>query len=198
MQLNLSVRSLLMAGLLVMPGLLPATNLVTNPGFETGDSTGWTTGGIHLVCQTGTSPFGGPCLVNSGQYAYNSDRLLSQTLSTLVGQSYTLSFWFATEVDGNPNAGPGDESNTFSVLFGGATVYGPLTNVHQPAYGQVVISILVATGTSTELQFAMSNGPGGFWLDDISVDATSVPEPGTLGMMALAGAWMGRKLLRRR
>jgi hypothetical protein len=168
-------------------------NIVQNPGFETGNSNGWTTGGSNLVCMTGTVIFGVPCLVNSGMFAYNSDRLLAQTLDTVAGQTYTLSFSFATEID---NVGPGtpqDENNTFEVLFGGNTVFGPLTNVHQPTYEEVTISGLTATGASTGLSFQMTNGPGAFWLDDISV--SPVPEPGSLAVVA---AGLGTLWLRQR
>ncbi len=188
----------LACGLCASPSLLFAGNIVQNPGFESGDSSDWTTGGANLVCQTGTMDFGVPCLVNSGQYAYNSDTLLAQTLTTVAGQVYTLSFYYATEIDGEGAGTQGEESNSFAVQFGGNTVYGPLTDVHQPTYLQVVIPDLTATSASTLLSFNMTNGPGGFWLDDISVDPA--PEPGTAGFtaLALAACWFGRKYMGKR
>jgi Fibronectin type III domain/Carbohydrate binding domain/Glycosyl hydrolases family 18 len=67
-----------------------ATNLLANPGFETGNLSGWTCSGLDSVV---TSP------VHSGSYALagaassSDDAQCSQTVSVKASTSYTLSGW---------------------------------------------------------------------------------------------------------
>src|SRR5579862_8362313 len=67
-----------------------ATNLVSNPGFESGSLSGWTCSGTDSVV---TSP------VHSGSYALagaaNSadDAQCSQAIAVQPGATYTLSAW---------------------------------------------------------------------------------------------------------
>ena len=90
---------------LVLSGpVLAAGNLVANPGFETGDFTGWTTGGNFEA--TGVSGNFDGFLPNSGNFfaflgPVGSDGTLSQNLATTPGQSYTFS-WFLGSDGGTP------------------------------------------------------------------------------------------------
>jgi hypothetical protein len=162
-----------------------AANLVVNGGFETGDSSGWTGSGVDVCSVAGGTPYGVPCLVHSGTYAANWAEDMSQVLSTVPGTSYNLSFYLADEIDGVGGGSPADEDNSLSVSFDGAVVYGPFTDIYQPSYELISIDGLQATSTTTTLLFSMSNDPGGFWLDDISVTPSSAPEPRSLGMAVL-------------
>jgi hypothetical protein len=82
-----------------------------NPGFERGDFSGWT-----LVGDT-TGSHVDTVNVHSGLYAAAlSSRIggtLSQTLSTVTGSSYTLSFWLAND---------GVRGNAFEILWNGTLV----------------------------------------------------------------------------
>src|SRR5271165_5397298 len=93
--------------LLVSASAAFAQNLLTNGGFETGDFTGWTTGGNFGA----TGVTSGSFYVYSGAqegnfYAYlgpvGTDGTLSQSFTTQAGASYTFSFWLAAAGD-NPS-----------------------------------------------------------------------------------------------
>jgi chitinase len=77
-----------------VPAAAAATNLLTNPGFESGNLSGWTCSAADSVAQ---SP------VHSGSYALagaassGDDAQCSQTVSVQPSSSYTLSGW----VEGN-------------------------------------------------------------------------------------------------
>ena len=156
-------------------------NLVADPGFEASAdglgphpfSASWTN-----IDASGFSGVGGDSLFahTGDNYAFLGAQpgfgSLSQGLSTVVGQSYTLSFWLANDVTSSIN---GVGGNSFRVLFGGVQVFA-LTNQSVFGYTQFTISNLVATSTTSALEFVYHHD-NDFWrLDDISVDAQGVPE----------------------
>jgi len=83
-----------MIGLAAAPGATAATNLVSNPGFETGTLSGWT-------CSSQDSVVGSP--VHSGSYALSGaatssdDAQCTQVIQVQPNSSYSLSAW----VEGN-------------------------------------------------------------------------------------------------
>jgi hypothetical protein len=146
-----------------------AQNLVANPGFETGDFTGW--GGDQLGMFVNSSN------AHSGTYsawlgAVGTDGNLTQSIATSAGQLYHVSFWLES---------PGGTPNDFSATFAGVTFY-TVTNDNGFAYTQFGANIM-ATSSSSLLDFAARQDPSYWHLDDVSV--TAVPEPGTLGLIAL-------------
>jgi hypothetical protein len=141
-----------------------SASLVTNGGFETGDFTGWTqsgdTGATGVI--TGTA---GSTTVHSGTHAArfgpNTLGFLSQTLTTTVGASYTLSFWLSHPVS--------DTGTEWLVRVGGNT----LMDVHDAGnfgYTQFTFTF-TATSSSTVLQFGFAEPPDYFYLDDVIVTA---------------------------
>jgi hypothetical protein len=178
-----------------------ATNLVANCSFQTGDFTGWTLSGNDVSAGTlgnlygveqGTDPDGISPVDGSSYQGWFGDQrsnatTLSQVLSTVIGDEYTVSLYLAQ--DGGPTTGntnPNEYANSFSASFGGNTLMsGP---VSFEGYTQYTFNV-DATSTSSVLNLTLGNDPGQFLLDDVSVTDASpspVPEPPTWTMM-LAG-----------
>jgi hypothetical protein len=163
-------------------------SVVQNGGFETGDFTDWTLvgdtiarNGFHgvavydAVTNSSFTTSAGDSYVHSGTYAAvlgESGKLatLSQSVPTIPGGSYLLSFWLI-----NPTSlttqifvvNWSTNGTTFSALYG-------ITN--PPAFSWTDLTFVVtATGTSSTLQFAAENDQDYFGLDDISL--TPIPNP---------------------
>ncbi|MDR7271339.1 hypothetical protein J2X20_004007 [Pelomonas saccharophila] len=150
-------------------------DLVTNGGFETGDFTGWSfvtdplyDGVDTLVPHDGTyaAYFGG------------ASSSITQTLTTVAGSNYKVSFWLMLEPDVTGASAP----NAFSFDFGAAT---GMSLSNASAFGYTLYEVtFIAAGASTDLSFNFSQGPA-FWdLDSVSV---TLPEPGSLALLAAAG-----------
>jgi hypothetical protein len=153
-----------------------AVNIVADPGFEASAdgpgphpfSASWTN-----VDSSGFSGVGGDAaFAHSGNnYAFlgatPNTGSLSQALTTVAGQSYSLSFWLANDITaGLP------PTNSFQVFWNGGLVFS-LTNSGAFGYTLFGASNLLATGASTVLEFRYRHD-NDFWrLDDISA---SVPE----------------------
>lgn len=174
---------------------LAHANLVNNGDFSSG-STDWTynsssdhpwsfgSNGSYHYASTGC--VGAQCITGStSQQAY-----LYQDLSTNVGDSYTLSFAFS------PNNGT---PNELVSLFGNTTA-DDLVNTANTGSMLVTYTIsgLVATSTTTELEFLGRQDPGYDLLTYVSVTdngsgvPSPTPEPGTMmmvgtGLFSLAG-----------
>jgi hypothetical protein len=150
-----------------------AQNLVTNPGFETGDFTGWTQFGDTSF--TTVQNFD----VHSGSFAAEfgptaSDGGITQNIATTAGQLYNVSFW----LDNRDTSG----NNHMSASFAGVTILSIVGGPTQP-YTFYNMDV-TATGSTSLLQFSFFNPPSWWDLDDVDVHAV-VPEPGTLGLVAL-------------
>ncbi len=182
-----------------------AGNVVGNCGFETGTFSGWTLSGNdvpgelnNLYGVEGVDPFPIPAGTNpnSGSFqAYFSDQFadpttLSQTLATIGGDTYTISFYLAQQL-----VGPGTVHNSALVTFGGTTIEN-LANVPVEGY-TLFTGTALATSGSTTLSLTFGNDIGEFLLDDVVVStpaAAVTPEPSSWVLFftgaALAG-WFG-------
>jgi hypothetical protein len=149
-------------------------NLVTNPGFETGTFSGWTQFGDTSF----TGVAAGAPYAHSGTFgAYfgptGGDGGINQTIATIAGFSYTVDFWLSND-DSQGN-------NHMSASFAGVNL---LTLVNAPPFAYTHYTMNVtATSSSSLLNFTFYNPPAYYYLDDVAVNV--VPEPGTLGLIAL-------------
>jgi hypothetical protein len=176
-------------------------NQVADPGFEASAdglgphpfSASWTN-----IDPSGFSNVGGDAaFAHSGTNYANLGSTpgtgsLSQSFSTIAGQSYSLSFWLANDIS------PGPAGNSFRVLFNGVQVFS-LTNSGAFSYTQFGALNLVATGASSSIEFVYNHN-NDFWrLDDVNVSPSGVPEAfstiwlalpafGALGMLQFSRA----------
>lgn len=172
-----------------------SANLVANPGFETGNFSGWTQSG-----NTGET-FVEITAAHTGSYGAfigpnGSNGFIGQDLVTLAGATYDLSFWLH-----NPDRAP---PSHFEASWNGSVIStSVLDNQPNFPYTQFTFTGLLATGLSTSLQFGFRHDSGFWAFDDVSVTLNtappSVPEAFSTLWLALPLAGMlGFARLRRR
>jgi hypothetical protein len=157
-------------------------NLITNGGFETGDFTGWTFSNAVVVGMfAGVPPHSGSFEAELGAPA-----VISQSVATTPGQSYTIDFFAAA-------AGINTLPLTMTVNFGGTVFIHIFTA--STGYTEFMFN---ATVPSSAASLSFSTDAFGFLLlDDISVTPTTVPDGGTT-VSLLGCALLGLAGLRRR
>lgn len=162
------MKKLILVILLCLCPVAFAQELVTNGGFETGDFTGWTPAGAGLTVGNAQPAFG---TFNADVAANGVAKTLTQTLSTVVGQTYAISFFLRN--------GTSDASRAFAATWGGtpfvslAPGAAPVTGGGPNNYLQFT-SLQVATSTSTVLGFGFINNASTWRFDQVSV--TAAPE----------------------
>jgi hypothetical protein len=171
---------------LVGPAL--AANLVLNPSFETGDFTGWSVAGDGILIDTVFPNTGNFDAAFTATTADPNAGVLSQTLSTLGGKSYKLSFALLDEA--------GFSGDSFTVQFGGfsATITGDMAAPPGDLPSLYTAETFTVPGVdivggSTVLAFKGLSDPisGINWnLDDASVTAVATPEPNTWTLLLVA------------
>ena len=192
--------SLALLLLLVTP-LAQAQNLVVNPGFETGDFTGYTitpavaSSNISVgTNQPGAGSYGADFRASN---PVDPDRI-AQTVSTIAGQLYNFSFFLRI----NPVFAGGFPNNSFAAFFNGVQVYSSFAS--NGGFTTFTFNNLLATTNFTPIEFRGANFLGLTVLDSVSVTAVNpngpapVPESGSsLLLLAISGvAFFGSVRLR--
>jgi VPDSG-CTERM motif len=173
-------------------------NLVQNPGFETGDLTGWT---FTPAASGSDQRVGGPA--HTGQYAWQAgsvgglDDYISQNLTTIPGDTYQIGYWLNTSTGANNQQG----YYNFTSTFGATTLQNISPPVTGSSFGYTEFTFTqTATGSSTVLSFGIQALHGWYELDDVSVldlGASTVPDGGlTIALFGIAVG--GLALFRRR
>jgi len=135
-------------------------------------------------------------LTAANPYAANS---LAETLSTVVGEVYDVSFW-----------ADADSANAFSLLENGIAVTGTPTSIVDNGFpGPITnsslfvdyLGLFTATSTSTTLDFTATANPpigsafGSVMIDNVSVLPTPEPSSVVLTLTGVLGLVLGRKRL---
>lgn len=184
MSFDRQILSLALASALTLPAALPA-QIVTNGGFESGNA-GWTFTANDCSNAAG-NPNAGPSYTgtttavgtyarpHSGSYdlwmgAAGCTPSVSQSITTVAGQTYSLSFW--AKVNGALNSVP----NQLIVSFNSTTL---LNQQMSDTTWQHMVFNVTAMGRD-QIAFAANNIYGGTEIDDVSItQVASTPEPHT-------------------
>lgn len=172
-----------------------ATNLVTDGSFESQavaygtwgayNSTAWNQGALEIRnAVAGVAEQGN----NFAELDGTQNQQIWQSLHTVAGAVYDLSFWYA------PRASVAADSNGIEALWNGEVI--AFRTGTAPVWEQVSLK-LVGTGSDTLAFRAVGTSDSfGGSLDNISVTA-AVPEPETYAML-LAGLGLMGGIARRR
>jgi N-acetylneuraminic acid mutarotase len=156
--------------------------IVVNGGFETGSLPPWTDTGDTSF--TGVGP---PAIPHSGSFALfsgpsTSDGFIDQTLPTVAGQAYDVSFWLQ-------NTGT-DQNNRFGASFGSVTL---VAEAAQGPFGYTLFTFNgVVPGANADLHFIFYNPPSYFYLDDVCVTPSGgggSPTPTPSPSCTPGGSW---------
>jgi hypothetical protein len=175
-------------------------NIVQDPSFELNNGS-WSVVDFVFVGPNSMDP-NPPSYANSGLNSIatgcpnhacvatlNQDAYFQQTLATVAGQTYDLSF-FVGESEGPPSE--------LSVFWSGNLIADVTNPANSTFPGPFVMFdyTVQATGDSTVLQIHGMQELGHIYFDDVSVSA--VPEPSTWVMMILGFAGIGYMAYRRK
>lgn len=188
--------AVLLCGLVCLFGLKAKADIVENGGFETGDFSDWTTTGDLKYTGVTSATCPGPgslpnkCTPYDGNYAAffdtNTDATgISQSLATVAGDTYTLSYWLNVDASGS-----GTEGASYTFSWNGVAFYSSTNVTDVSGFNEYIQTSLLATSTSTTLQFTINDPLDWMGLDDISVTDNNsgpadTPEPVTIALSGL-------------
>lgn len=185
---------------LMMGLFLTATanaNLIVNGSFEdndvadgnwkffaANDVNGWDGSNIEIWDGLyGVASADGEQHAELNAHPYAAEFSIFQDFDTVIGQSYDVSFFYSAR-----------RSNAESFAYSVDSLMGEMTD-HVVGDWRQFEGSFVATGETSQLRFtSISNGTVGNFIDGVSVTA-SVPEPGSVVLLALGlfGLGLARK-----
>ncbi|WP_138503268.1 DUF642 domain-containing protein [Nostoc sp. PA-18-2419] len=145
-----------------------------NPNGVNPNVTGWIKSG-EAIDQAGVTISNFPHDGNQGLSlgAFSGLSYIAQTIPTIPGQHYQLTFWLAS-IEEAP-----DLKNKLKVFISGKKVDVKKNTSLQP-YTQYTLDFKAKT-TSTEIKFGSKAKYAFLYLDDVSVKATPEPQPANYG-----------------
>ncbi|MEH1970610.1 PEP-CTERM sorting domain-containing protein [Nostoc sp.] len=164
-----------------------------NPNTTNPNITGWNKSGDLIdtsAIKISNFPQSGNQGLSIGSFV--NPAYISQNLATTIGSNYNLSFFLGTDEDSS------QVDNIFQAFVDGNKVFDQINtiNVAGSPFTQYDLSFL-ATKSSTELKLGGRASYGFLYLDNVSVEPLPVPEPSTIGGIAvtagLLGIWMKKK-----
>jgi hypothetical protein len=206
------VRKILFLGIaMALLATSASANIVQNGAFTTGDFTNWTEHTCPTGCSAqgfsvgtvpadpGATPPGATydahtACVNAPCNDPTNGDWISQTLTTVALQTYTLTFYY--------DGGSGSSSGTTELQVywnGSVATGGTIINAATSTWVLYTITGLTASTTSTLLKFTGRQDPASLFLTDIAVNPSSSVSPEPSSWLLLGGGLLGMgTLLRRR
>jgi len=178
MKTSMSKFFLLIGVLLIATARPTSANLIVNGDFETGTFAGWTTTPAPVGSDFGVGPVP-PAHDTLGAFfgATGADfDSISQTFVTTPGATYHLTFFYEIVEPGSP------PNNGFRVLFNGVVIFENLNAIS--GFSPFSFPNLVATGSTTTLEFQGRNVLGFDYLDDVDPTPTPAANVGGIGYWA--------------
>jgi hypothetical protein len=170
-----------------------AQNLLANGSFETGDYTGWETGGNFEFTQVVSGAFYVYTGAQDGNFystagAVGSPGTISQSFNDVAGASYTFSFYMAAV---------GDDPSHFTAYWNNT----PVLDMSDPNNGGVwTLYSFQETGTGHDsITFAQQDDPAYIALDNVSVtqNTGSTPEPSSILLLGSGVLGLGSVIRRK-
>jgi hypothetical protein len=187
--LPISSRPALRAGLVVLCAAAPAfaSNMLVNPGFETGDLTAWP----HSAFQGNIAP--STAQTHSGGFSVKFSSVSSASLAmsqdvdpTPVSQIGEVSLWYKRT--GNPNASPAG----IRLLYTDGSATDTTTDPSANNWTYLDLTSLLAPGKLLQtVQITAAGQNQSVYFDDVTINTVPAPATGLVAAMSLG--LMGRR-----